>query len=623
MSKKRILIFDDSDLFADMICEYLSSLGYKTARAINGLDGVKQTYSFMPHLIITDLEMPIVKGYQAIRLLKYKKSTSKIPIIVLTNLAEEKDRFWGKEAGADLYIEKSPSSFEQLSIAVANLLEQSSPIDFRAIEREAQNINEQSLIETINNLLDNQLLQMTLIGRLSALAKKMKNIAMLIGELAELLRYICEVDIVSFILKQPDKRERIFIANHGRFTGAIIDDFKAMSIADFNAFFVGIDQNIIDSVIIHDPSNNNQPLQSYFKLPLENNGKPFALVSIASTKNDYFSLKTTENLTIFLNAASTFIHNALLMGEINRINSRTRQVLARYVPEAVMNEMLTENAPVTSGETRQIATMFCDIRNFTHISENQNANDLVCFLNEYLRVMGNKIIAESGSIDKFIGDGIMAFFGAPINLLNASENAIRAAIAMVGELGKISTPFLGDHQLNIGIGINFGECVVGNIGFNERVAYTVIGDSVNVASRLEGLSKFYRHPIIVSAAVQEAVGDRFIFRELDSVRVKGRDQSVAVYAVYAAFCEDSEGGEGGESGAPSKLTISHALLDAYSKALQLFRLREFALCKQYLLQALAIDPQDHITMLYLDRTASFIAAPPDEHWDGTIVMTDK
>jgi DNA-binding response OmpR family regulator len=170
--QKRILIMEDSDIFADMLMGFLGSSQYVLERAVNGFEGIKKVYSFMPHLIITDIEMPLFRGYKVTRLLKSRKNTKTIPIIMFTTLDEAKDKFWGGQAGADIYIEKSPDNFQPLGEAVAKILSAAQDIDFASIERESRKINDGAIIETVNNLLDNKLFQTTIIGLLIELSSK-------------------------------------------------------------------------------------------------------------------------------------------------------------------------------------------------------------------------------------------------------------------------------------------------------------------------------------------------------------------------------------------------------------------------------------------------------------------
>jgi tetratricopeptide (TPR) repeat protein len=237
--------------------------------------------------------------------------------------------------------------------------------------------------------------------------------------------------------------------------------------------------------------------------------------------------------------------------------------------------------------------------------------------------MGNQIVDEGGNIDKFIGDAIMAIFGAPKPLENSAASAVRAAIRMVKMLSTVdtSTITLPDFGFDAGIGINCGECVVGNLGFQNKMDYTVIGDTVNLASRLEGITKYYHQSIVVSEYIFSATKDDFIYRKADSVRVKGKDQPVGLYTVYAAFR-----GEGSEE-IPPALVISRESLDQYNKGLKLYGIREFETAKQYFNKALSIEEkagkQDYLASLYLSRIEEFLISPPPPDWDATITMTEK
>jgi adenylate cyclase len=181
--------------------------------------------------------------------------------------------------------------------------------------------------------------------------------------------------------------------------------------------------------------------------------------------------------------------------------------------------------------------------------------------------------------------------------------------------------------LRIGVGINCGECVVGNIGFQNKMDYTLIGNTVNLGSRLEGTCKMYRHPLIVSGFMYERARDHFIFRKADVVRVKGKDEPVGIYAVYAAF--EGEGAavfrNGQEFDFPvvSDLRINRKLLDDYNKGQSLFYMREWGAAREYFVRALDIDGKDYLSALYLERCDKFIASPPPAGWDGVVTLTEK
>jgi adenylate cyclase len=217
----------------------------------------------------------------------------------------------------------------------------------------------------------------------------------------------------------------------------------------------------------------------------------------------------------------------------------------------------------------------------------------------------------------------MAIFGAPKTLENCSVSAVRAAIRMAKMIHTVDTSSitLPDIGFDAGIGINCGECVVGNLGFQNKMDYTVIGDTVNLASRLEGITKYYHQSIIVSEYIYAQAKDYFIFRKTDSVRVKGKDQPVGLYTAYAAFRGEAD------EGIPAGLIIDRETLDQYNKGLKLYAMREFETAKQYFGKALDIEKKagrdDYLASLYLSRIEEFLVNPPPADWDANITMTEK
>jgi class 3 adenylate cyclase/DNA-binding response OmpR family regulator len=634
---KRVLVFEDSDIFADMLLEFLHDAGYTTGRAVNGFEGIKQVYTFLPHLIITDIEMPLFKGYQATRLLKSRKNTKDIPIIMFTTLGETRDRFWGGQAGADWYIEKSPDNFAELQYRIAQLIMEAPEPDFKAIAQEGRRVDDNTLIETVNNLLDHKLFQTTLIGMLTELSERLGSLKEILRGFFDLLVYVCEAEIASVMIKSADNSLFVYTANRAGFSPPIVDDFTAITIADFDGQFP--DYKVVSKTTtdFYPPGEKKKAIESYMVVPLLSAGKGFATVHIANSIKEYFSPVIRENLEVFLYAAAPVLANALSILEMEKLQKKTRLAFARYVPEDVMDEIIRKSQDsISQSETRNLAVLFADIRNFTKISENSSAQDLVAFLNAFFSLMGNKVIAAGGHVDKFIGDAIMAIFGVPKPLPNAPAGAIRAAIEMISALSQVDTSRITvpEGGFAIGIGINYGECVVGNIGFQDRMDYTVIGDTVNLASRLEGTTKLYRHPIIVSEYMYNAAKELFVFRKADSVRVIGKNKIVEIYAVYAAYAGEeaafyaARSGDAGEAAGPGlplspRLLINRELLDQYNKGLKLFYMREWETARRYFLDALKIDGGDYLSALYLERAEAYIREPPPADLDITTNLTEK
>jgi class 3 adenylate cyclase/DNA-binding response OmpR family regulator len=626
---RRILLLEDSDIFADMTVEFLSGEGYEVKRAENGFEGLKLVYSFLPHLIITDVEMPFFKGYQVVRLLKSRKNTRTIPVIMFTSLGETRDRFWGLKAGADCYVEKSPDNFAGLREKVAGLLDQTSPPDFPLIEREAKRINDQALIEMVNNLLDAKLFQTTVIGMLAELSGKLSSLDDVVAGVFDLLHNICETGMVSIMISGTENTLRVYTANYAAYTNAQAEEFRGLCGADFAGLFPDFRGERRMTKELFPAGDRNKNIESYIMIPLAGSGRHFASVHIANSIREYFSPAILENVQVFLAAASSVISNALAIREMEELQRKTRVAFARYVPENVMDEIIHRSSGVQhQNEVRNVVVLFSDIRQFTGISENSGAQEVVSFLNQYFSVMGDIILAEGGHIDKFIGDAIMAVFGVYEALPNAPVLAIRTGVRMLGALEKVDTSgiTLPGGGLRIGVGINRGECVVGNIGFHDKMDYTLIGNTVNLASRLEGTTKIYRHPLIVSEFMYEQARDHFIFRKVDIVRVKGKEEPVGIYAVYTGFTggeeRPPEGGESGMTAVPA-LQISRELLDDYNKGLQLFYMREWVTAREYFDRARGIDENDYLSALYIERCETYLVNPPPADWDGAVTLTEK
>ena len=623
--QKRILIMEDSDVFADMLMGLLDMPHYTLERAVNGFEGIKKVFSFMPHLIITDVEMPLFRGYQVTRLLKSRKNTQTIPIIMFTTLDKAENIFWGIQAGADMYIEKSPENLRPLCDAVAETLASSPDIDFAAIEREGKKINDNAIIEMVNNLLDSKLFQTTVIGMLTELSGGAHSLETVMSGILDLLHTTCETEIVTLMICGSRGTLYNCTANFAGFSGKISGDFSAISISDFNGLFPDYQVTVKNSQDLFPPGNNQKKITSYITIPLAIGGEKFASVHIANTISEYFTPAILENINAFLGAAAPVIANALSLRELAELQKNTRTAFARYVPADIMDEIIYESSKKASqSENRNVTVLFSDIRDFTAISEHSEAQNVVEFLNAYFAKMGNEITSEGGHIDKFIGDAIMAVFGAFRHYENSPSNAVRAALKMLGALDEMNEAGIGisNDRIRMGIGINCGECILGNIGFQDRMDYTLIGDTVNIASRIENLTKYYNHPFIVSEHVYEAVKGQFLLRKIDNVRVKGKGKPVGIYAVYAGFQDEADGSQqtSEERGYPSipSLLINRETLENYLKGLQVFYMREWKLAQEYFSRALENDSSDFLSRLYLDRSVEFSREPPPHDWDGVI-----
>ena len=278
---------------------------------------------------------------------------------------------------------------------------------------------------------------------------------------------------------------------------------------------------------------------------------------------------------------------------------RMQRTLARYMTKDIAEQILLDPSRRALGGTRSRATViFSDIRGYTGMTENMSAEETVSFLNEYFSLMADVIFNNQGVLDKYIGDGIMSVFGVPYVREDDAIRAVTAAVEMRERLKAFNKDRekKGETAIRIGIGICTGDVVSGNIGSERRMDYTVIGDGVNVASRIETLTKYYGVDILMSESTMEALGNKFSTRLVDQVRAKGKQKPVRVYEVIGT----------------SEQTLSpyHTL---FCEGFALYQRRDFEPAARCFEKGLAGDP---VCRVFLDRCRHFNIFPPDENWDG-------
>ena len=210
-----------------------------------------------------------------------------------------------------------------------------------------------------------------------------------------------------------------------------------------------------------------------------------------------------------------------------------RKMFSSYVSKRIVDELIRDPSKAKlGGDRKEITVLFSDIRGFTSFSEKHQPEEVVSLLNEYLGAMTEIVFAHEGTLDKFVGDAIMALWGAPVGQPDHAERAARCALAMIAKLKELQAKWTaeGKYVIDIGIGINTGDMVVGNMGAEgKKMDYTVIGDNVNLGARLEGLTRKYNNHIIISEYTYEKIKDVVQATELDSVTVKGKEKPVVVY----------------------------------------------------------------------------------------------
>jgi class 3 adenylate cyclase len=274
----------------------------------------------------------------------------------------------------------------------------------------------------------------------------------------------------------------------------------------------------------------------------------------------------------------------------------------------VIEKMIASNKPpVLGGEIRNVSVYFSDIADFSSFAEKIAPTELVAAMNEYLSAMTDLIEAHGGFVDKYIGDAIVAVFGAPLDDPDHAKHAVVAALECAGALGKlerVKAAFGGAVRQRIGI--NTGEALVGNIGSRRRFNYTVMGDMVNLASRLEGANKVFGTTIIASETTVTAAGNAFVWRELDAIRVKGRAQAVKIYEPL------------GLQGRVAPEQASRASL--YAEGLARFRARNFAGAAEHFARTAGTDPP---SAQFLARARELVQRRPGPDWEPVNTLEEK
>lgn len=311
---------------------------------------------------------------------------------------------------------------------------------------------------------------------------------------------------------------------------------------------------------------------------------------------------------------------ALALGyRVGREEERSREIrrtFEHFVAKPVVEQMLRRPGDVQlGGERREITVLFSDIRGFTNLSEKREPKEVMTLLNEYFTPMTQAVLDTGGTLDKFMGDAVMALFGAPLDQPDHAHQACRAALAMRRDLVRLNAGWqargtLGPHQkIGIGIGLNSGPVAVGNVGSNEVFGYTAIGDNVNLGSRLEGLNKKYGTEAIASEATMAAARTAFLFRELDCVRVKGKKEPVAIFELV---CETAAATDSDRQRA-----------ERAAEGLAAYRARDFAGAEAIFAALVEQDPEDHAAELLLERCRRLQAEPLGPEWDGVDTLTEK
>jgi len=320
--------------------------------------------------------------------------------------------------------------------------------------------------------------------------------------------------------------------------------------------------------------------------------------------------KMTEELEKAHTQIKRYAFDAVLAG---KKEERIRRIFQKYVPNDVIERFFASPEKMLVGDNRSLSILFSDIRSFTTISEGMAPDDLVNSLNRYFSGQVDIIYNRKGIVDKYIGDAIMAFWGAPEKHNDDAFQSVMSAIEMTAAVKKFNEnqKKLGKCEFQIGIGLNYGEVTVGNIGSERKMDYTVIGDAVNLASRMEGLTKTYHSEILISESLfdelrKSSPNSGLSYRLLDTVAVKGKTKGVRIFTVKQSITPEEQ-----------------KAWPIHNQGMKLYYTRSFSEAVQKFKEVLSILPDDFNAKNLYNRCTEYTTNPPPENWNGVEVMKTK
>ena len=610
---KKILILESSATMQKLFTKTLDSKQYSIKFESEAKNIFTSLAEISPDLFLLNCNITEPGAFEIVKLIRVLPDFNNLPVALYSNLPTSLDEEFAKECGATSFIRLDAETLVQ---NIDELAEVDAEKSEKTKSGKSKKLDNTLLFSAASKLLNQKSYNSIMISKIAGLIAKVDNLEEMIKSYLFLIAQVCEVPLAAMYILENDGPHGYYLASQN-ISQKDISDFLNVCEKDFDKNMSGgisaknCAKQIDSEGNLERFYSNEIQLSSYEYRVLKTDSSVFATIHIVAQGN-IISDKLSY-LDFCINNAVEVFDKALIVEKKIFFEKRIRKAFSRFVPEEIIDSLVKQadatDQKVGVGETRSVAILFSDIRSFTNISEKNRADVLVAFLNRYFSTMVEIIKKHGGTIDKFIGDAIMAEFGTPVSYEDNCRRAVMAAYEMRDALPSVE---MGDLVMpdgmvfNIGIGIHYGEVIVGSIGSKDKTDYSVIGDNVNLASRLEGLTKTYGTQILVSESVRADAGDdSFCFRHLDDVRVKGKKNAVPIYAVDRS---------------PDEFPSEYK--NAYKKGMELYKQGIWNLAKDYFEKALNAVENDKAAKLMLDRCEEFIKNPP-ENWDGAIAFMTK
>lgn len=512
MSKLRTLVIDDSAQMREFVTNYiLKPQGFEVEQAANGLEGLQKALKYLPDLILTDFEMPTMSGLEFLR--ELRRHNSQVPVILMTSHGSEQVAVEVFRLGVHDYLTK-PFEAQEMQEAITRALTIARlQRDKEALTQQVMQVNEQ-LRQHIQDL--------------SALYEIGKSIAALVQP-DKLLDRI--VNAVLVVTHGQECRLVLVDAKTGQVKGQLRKTRSELSNQrDLPATAGGAEFKIG----LVDKLEPERLAEKSLSVPLKVGEMVLGQLAIKKRLRGDFTERDVRMLHILADYSSIAIHNMQLLHQLQRSKEEEKQkirnLFERYVSPLVVEQMLSRTGEIRLGGSRKtISILFADVRGFSSVGSQLSPEILVELLNQYLQIAADAVLAQQGTIDKFMGDAIMAFFNAPIPQDNHPLRALRAAWALHQAVKHLHQCLPSPYRLHFGIGVGVGEAVVGNVGTAKLMNYTAIGDAVNKVKRLQENAKGGQ--ILIGQETYDVVQAWVKARPLGHLLLKGQSHSEPVYEV--------------------------------------------------------------------------------------------
>lgn len=626
-----ILVVDDDQFVRELLAEILQSHGYRVETAENGLDALEKYASALAMtLILSDMDMPVMSGLELIQNLRHAQDT--VPIIILTGNDEVAVAIDAISSGADEYLLKDENISDTVLLSVERVLEK------RQLREQNQQLMEDLTeknkeLESFNDLLKTTIDQLTHIGNALSSERNLNTLLeMLVSEARHATTadggtlYILENNQLQFEIVQNESKNIFLGGTSGQSINFPPIPLKASNVSSYCALQKEVmhiaDLDTCDDFDFSGPkefdASRDYTTKSMLVLPMldrqHNVVGVLQLINARESRTGNITAFTPNQVEIagsIASQAGIAIENTRSYEKIERKNI----AFERFVPQEFLRylgKVEVEEIRLGDASMAELSVLFSDIRDFTNLSETMTLEENFLFLNGFLDHIGPAILGHSGFIDKYIGDAIMALFSG--ERAGGTDDAVSAALEIVERLRDYNMARYqeGYKPIDVGIGIHTGLLRLGTIGFEKRIETTVIGDTVNLASRVEGLTKKYRIAVAITAKTLQGLVDpsRFLIRELDTVQVKGKEHAITVYEVFNADSEHIK-------------EKKHQSLQRYNEGLYLYTQRQWDDALQ-IFNGLHSDlPNDAVVQMYRQRCRFFQEHPPEAAWDGITRLEEK